>query len=219
VFVISAPSGGGKTTLAGQILNAMPDVERSVSMTTRPPREGERDGRDYFFVSEKAFEAVRKKKGFLEHARVFGQSYGTPNAFVDTQRRRGKDILLLIDVQGARQVQKNLKDAIRVFVMPPSMEELRRRLENRSTDAPEEIQRRLKIAKREMREAGQFDYVVVNLDLAKAVDELRAIIIAERLKVTTSRRHREAAAGGRGDLQEYRSSVRLLRRRGGASPQ
>ena len=183
VFVVSAPSGGGKTTLAGQILNAMPDVERSVSMTTRPPRDGERDGRDYFFVSEKAFAAVSRKNGFLEHAKVFGQSYGTPRAFVESQRRQGKDVLLLIDVQGARQVKKNLKDAIRVFVMPPSVEELRRRLEKRSTDAPEEISRRLKIAKREMREASQYDYVVFNLDLAKAVDELRAIIIAERLKV------------------------------------
>lgn len=183
VFVISAPSGGGKTTLAGQILNAMPDVERSVSMTTRPPREGERDGRDYFFVSQKAFEAVRRKNGFLEHATVFGQSYGTPRAFVESRRRQGKDVLLLIDVQGARQVKENLKSAIRVFVLPPSLEELRRRLENRSTDAPEEISRRLRIARSEMREASQYDYVVLNLDLAKAVDELRAIILAERLKV------------------------------------
>lgn len=183
VFVISAPSGGGKTTLAGQILNAMPDVERSVSMTTRPPRDGERDGRDYFFISEKDFEATAAKDGFLEHAKVFGQSYGTPRAFVENQRRQGKDVLLLIDVQGARQVKRNLKDAIRVFVLPPSMEELKRRLENRSTDAPEEIQRRLKIAAREMREASKYDYVVLNLDLAKAVDELRAIILAERLKV------------------------------------
>lgn len=183
VFVISAPSGGGKTTLAGQILNAMPDVERSVSMTTRPPRDGERDGRDYFFVDPKTFEKVKREKGFLEHATVFGQSYGTPRAFVDSRRRQGKDVLLLIDVQGADQVKRNLKEAIRVFVMPPSMEELRRRLLNRSTDAPEEIQRRLKIAKREMREATQYDYVVLNLDLAKAVDELRAIILSERLKV------------------------------------
>lgn len=187
VFVISAPSGGGKTTLAGQILNAMPDVERSVSMTTRPPREGERDGRDYFFVSEAAFEAVRRKKGFLEHATVFNRSYGTPRAFVQSQRKQGKDVLLLIDVQGARQVKENLKDAIQVFVMPPSIEELRRRLEKRAADAPEEIQRRLAIAKREMREASQYDYVVLNLDLAKAVDELRAIIIAERLKVKKSK--------------------------------
>lgn len=183
VFVISAPSGGGKTTLAGQILNAMPDVERSVSMTTRPPRDGERDGRDYFFVDPKTFGRVKQEKGFLEHATVFGQSYGTPRAFVDSRRRHGKDVLLLIDVQGADQVKRNLKDAIRVFVMPPSMEELRRRLLNRSTDAPEEIQRRLKIARREMRQASQYDYVVLNLDLAKAVDELRAIILAERLKV------------------------------------
>lgn len=188
VFVISAPSGGGKTTLAGQILNAMPDVERSVSMTTRPPREGERDGRDYFFVSEKQFAAVSRKKGFLEHATVFGQSYGTPRAFVESRRRQGKDVLLLIDVQGARQVAKNMKEAIRVFVLPPSIQELRRRLENRSTDAADEIQKRLRIAKSEMREASQYDYVVLNLDLAKAVDELRAIILAERLKVKPARR-------------------------------
>ncbi len=187
VFVISAPSGGGKTTLAGQILNAMPDVERSVSMTTRPPRDGERDGRDYFFIDANTFERVKHEKGFLEHATVFGQSYGTPRAFVESRRRQGKDVLLLIDVQGADQVKRNLKDAIRVFVMPPSMEELRRRLLNRSTDAPEEIQRRLKIAKREMREASKYDYVVLNLDLAKAVDELRAIIIAERLKVKSKK--------------------------------
>jgi guanylate kinase len=187
VFVVSAPSGGGKTTLAGQILNAMPDVERSVSMTTRPPRDGEVNGRDYFFVTEKEFELVSRKKGFLESAEVFGQSYGTPRAFVENQRRQGKDVLLLIDVQGARQVKKNLKEAIQVFVMPPSIEELRRRLVKRSTDAPEEILRRLKIAAREMREASQYDYVVFNLDLAKAVDELRAIIIAERLKVSSGR--------------------------------
>jgi guanylate kinase len=183
VFVISAPSGGGKTTLAGQILNAMPDVERSVSMTTREPRDGERNGRDYFFVTQKEFDWIKGKKGFLEHATVFGRSYGTPRAFVEQQRKQGKDVLLLIDVQGARQVKQNLKEAIQVFVLPPSLDELRRRLENRSTDAPEEIKRRLKIAASEMREAGQYDYVVVNLDLAKAVDELRAIIIAERLKV------------------------------------
>ncbi len=195
VFVISAPSGGGKTTLAGQILNAMPDVERSVSMTTRPPRDGERNGRDYFFVNEKEFKWIQAKKGFLEHATVFGQSYGTPRAFVEDQRRRGKDVLLLIDVQGARQVKENLHDAIRIFVLPPSLDELRRRLENRSTDAPEEIKRRLKIAASEIREAGQYDYVVVNLELAKAVDELRAIIIAERLKVKPAR-HRSSAARG-----------------------
>lgn len=183
VFVISAPSGGGKTTLAGQILNAMPDVERSVSMTTRPPREGERDGRDYFFATRDEFDAIAERNGFLEYATVFGQSYGTPRAFVEKQRAQGKDVLLLIDVQGARQVKKNLKEAIRVFVMPPSVEELKRRLEKRQTDSAEEIQRRLKIAKREMREAKKYDYVVLNLDLAKAIDELRAIILAERLKV------------------------------------
>lgn len=183
LFVVSSPSGGGKTTLGNIILKSLPALTRSISMTTRLPRNGERHGRDYFFTTAAEFLRLRKKKGFLESANVFGKLYGTPLAFVESKRRQGKDVLLLIDVQGAKQVKRHCGEAVLVFVMPPSLKELKTRLKKRSTDSPREILKRLKIAKQEIAQAKRYDYVVVNKNLKNAAAELKTIIRAERLRV------------------------------------
>jgi guanylate kinase len=182
LFVLSSPSGGGKTTLGKHLLKQMPRLVRSVSMTTRPPRKGEKDKRDYFFVNENQFAQLKKKKGFLEDARVFGYAYGTPQNYVAKELTRGNDVLLLIDVQGALQVKKQCRNAILVFVEPPSLKELKLRLVKRSTDKAESIRLRLKMAEREMQYRRHYNYVVKNKDLKHAINEIEAIFIAERLK-------------------------------------
>lgn len=182
VFVISSPSGGGKTTLGEHLLSSMKSVSRSVSMTTRPKRRGEVNGRDYFFVTPKEFKKKLKKNEFIEHAAVFGRYYGTPRSYVQKITARGRDILLLIDVQGARQIRKRLPDSVHIFVLPPSMAELKRRLKKRATDSPGEIKKRLLISKKEIKQAHKFDYIVVNKNLTKALREIKAIIAANTLK-------------------------------------
>lgn len=182
IFVISSPSGGGKTTLAECALKKIDGIERSVSMTTRPPRGGERDGRDYYFVAESKFKSLIRNKAFLEYARVFGRYYGTPKARVQKRLAQGSDLLLLIDVQGGRSVKKNVPKAVLIFLMPPSVEVLRKRLLKRSTDSEAEITKRLKLARREMAQAKIYDYILTNQSIEELAEELRSIVTAERLR-------------------------------------
>lgn len=183
LFIISAPSGCGKTTLCNSLLKRMPGLTRSVSLTTRPPRENERNGRDYFFVTKKEFEKKVKRKNLLEWAVNFGSYYGTPKAKVLRLLQKGKDVVLLIDVKGAMKVKKLYAKGVFIFILPPSISDLRRRLRKRKTDSSREISKRIKIAKREISYLPKYTYTIVNDNLKKAIDRLKAIIIAERCKV------------------------------------
>ncbi|MDO4383261.1 MAG: guanylate kinase [Eubacteriales bacterium] len=182
LFVISGPSGTGKGTICKEILNIC-DLKLSVSMTTRNPREGEQNGRDYFFVTKEQFEENIANGNLLEYANVYGNMYGTPKDAVIRQLERGKNVLLEIDVQGALKVKKAMDEAILIFLLPPSMEILRERLSGRGTDSEEAIERRSQEALNEIRLLGEYDYYVVNDDLTEAVSEVSAIILAEGRKV------------------------------------
>ena len=190
LFIVSAPSGAGKTTLIKKLLKIFPEIALSVSCTTRSQRPGERTGRDYHFVSEKRFAAVRARRGFAEWARVHGALYGTPRAPLERAMRRGRDMLLDIDVQGARKIKRLYPDAVSIFVMPPSWRVLEERLAGRGTDGRGTIRRRLENARREIREIVRYDYVVVNSDLAAAVESAKAIVTAERQRVSRRVRSR-----------------------------
>ena len=179
LFVITGPSGCGKSTLIKKVRRSLGDLEFSVSHTTRAPRPSEKDGLDYHFITEKAFERMVREKRFVEWARVHGHLYGTSRAEVDRKSRR-RDVVLDIDVQGARQVRARVPGAVHVFIMPPVAGELRRRLERRHEDSPEAVERRLRNARAEIRAFDEFDYVVVNDDLAKAAADLKAVIVASR---------------------------------------
>jgi guanylate kinase len=186
VFIISAPSGSGKTTLTNEILKLVPDLRFSISYTTRKPRGSETDGREYRFVSRDTFEEMIQNCEFLEHARVFGNYYGTARSFLDQARAENKDLLLDIDVQGAAQVKQRLPEAVSVFILPPSREVLEQRLRNRSqaenVHSAEVIQRRLEGAGKEIENYPSYDYILVNDRLEKSIDKLQAVITAERLK-------------------------------------
>ncbi len=179
-IVISSPSGGGKTTLVHRILADMPKAAYSVSVTTRPPRSGERNGRDYYFVSKAAFERMVRKRELAEWAGVHGHCYGTPRKFLDAKISLGYFPLLDIDVQGALQLKKKYPDGVYIFLIPPTLRELSRRLRERHTDSPEDIKRRLAAAKRELAVAQNYDYVVLNDDLDAAVERVKTILEAER---------------------------------------
>ena len=181
LFVVSGPSGCGKSTLIKKVRRSLGDLGFSVSHTTRPPRPSEKDGVDYHFVPEKTFERMVREERFVEHARVHGHLYGTSRAEVERKGRRG-DVVLDIDVQGARQVRSRLPGAVLIFVMPPVAGELRRRLERRREDSPEAVERRLRDARAEIRAYDEFDFVVVNDDLARAAADLKAVIVASRHK-------------------------------------
>ena len=183
LFVLSAPSGSGKTTLMEELLKADPRLVRSVSMTTRSPRPGERHGREYFFVTPAQFAQERRRRGLIEFAQVLNHWYGTPRRFVDAARRRGRGVLLGIDVQGARTLRQSGYPAVTIFIEPPGLAVLRQRLQRRGTEAPPQIQARLALARRELRCVSEYDYVVVNDRLSVAVAQLQAIITAERCRV------------------------------------
>jgi len=174
--VISAPSGSGKTSLANRALEEIPKLRFSVSHTTRKPRPGERDRVEYIFVSEKEFEEMIGQGTFLEHARVYGNYYGTSRAFVDEQLSVGYDVLLDLDVQGAAQVKKSYPEAILVFVFPPSLEVLKTRLKNRGLDDPSIIDKRLRIAKKEIQRYTDYQYVIINREIEESLVELKSII-------------------------------------------
>lgn len=179
LFVISGPSGCGKSTLIRKVRRSLGDLEFSVSHTTRPARPSEKDGVDYHFVPEKTFERMVRGRRFVEWARVHGHLYGTSRAELDRKDRRA-DLVLDIDVQGAGQIRSRISGAVFIFIMPPVAGELRRRLVRRREDSPEAVERRFRDARAEIRAYDEFDYVVVNDDLAKAAADLEAVIVASR---------------------------------------
>jgi len=176
LYVVSAPSGGGKTSLINALLKRDNRVALSVSHTTRSPRPGEIDGTHYYFVDEDAFECLVRRGAFLEHARVFDHFYGTGREAVEHQLAEGFDVLLDIDWQGARQVRESFPAARSVFILPPSMEALRQRLVGRGQDSEEVIERRMNAARAEISHAGEFDFLIVNDDFEEAVADLHAIV-------------------------------------------
>lgn len=180
LFVLSSPSGGGKTTVARHVIAQLSWVTRSISVTTRPRRADEREGRDYHFVSRATFLRDRARRAYLEWAKVHEHFYATPWRPVQQQLARGRDVVLVIDVQGAAQVKRRVPSSISVFLLPPSWAALARRLRQRATEDAATISRRLRVARREVASARQYDYVVVNDHLSQAVHELAAIITAER---------------------------------------
>jgi guanylate kinase len=186
LFVVTAPSGAGKTTLTRALLAADPDLRFSVSFTTRAPRAGEQDGRDYFFVDHARFEAMIAASELLEYAKVFDNYYGTGRAQVEAHTREGRNVLLDIDWQGARQVRERMPESVTVFIMPPSLAELERRLRGRGTDSDEVIARRLAQARSDMGHWDEFDYVVVNDDVARATEALRAVVARRNTADRTS---------------------------------
>jgi guanylate kinase len=187
LFIVSAPSGAGKTTLVERVVDETPHLKMSRSYTSRPARQGEIDGVDYNFVTRPRFEEMVAAGEFLEWADVFGNLYGTSNA--DTRRvlAAGEDVVLVIDVQGARKVRRRGVEAITVFMMPPSYAALEQRLRGRSKDSEEAIQRRLEVAREEVASFEEYDFIVINDELSPAVDRLRAIVLAERARLKRMR--------------------------------
>jgi guanylate kinase len=182
LFIISAPSGTGKTTLCKQIAAGVPGIWHSVSYTTRQPRPGEEHGREYFFIEEKIFQDMVAKNEFIEYAHVYGNWYGTPRKALMDKMEQGIDVLLEIDVQGALQIKKKVQDAVYIFILPPSMEILRTRLQGRASDTPEEIMRRLQKVKEEVWSFREYYYIVRNDNLDQSLKELQSVFLAERLK-------------------------------------
>jgi len=187
LFVVSAPSGTGKTTLVDRLIQEVPGLERSRSYTSRAIRAGELDEVDYNFRSRDAFEAMVRDDAFLEWADVFGHCYGTARRDTEARLAAGVDLVLVIDVQGARQVRERLPNTVAIFVLPPSFEVLERRLRGRSKDSEPAIARRLATARTEVSAAREYDYVVVNDDLDRCAGEMAAIVTAERAKLSRRR--------------------------------
>ena len=182
LFIVTAPSGAGKTTLVSGLLERDPQVRLSVSYTTRAPRAGEVNGQHYHFIAAPGFRALRDKGEFLEWAEVHNNYYGTSKRWLEEQTRAGRDILLEIDWQGAQQVRKVFPKAVGVFILPPSVEELERRLRGRGTDSEDVIARRVLAARGEMRHVAEFDYVIINENLPTAIEDLVAVVRASRLR-------------------------------------
>ena len=182
LFVVAAPSGGGKTSLTRALLESEPKILLSVSYTTRSPRPGETDGVDYHFVAPKRFEELKAAGEFLEHAQVHGNWYATSAIWLKRQIDAGQDVLLEIDWQGAAQVRKLIPASVHIFILPPSLASLEERLVRRGQDDSQTIARRLNAAREEMRHCGEFDYVIMNQEFASALEDLRAIVRASRLR-------------------------------------
>ena len=184
LIVISGASGTGKGTVCKKILSDLPEVAYSISATTRAPRPGEVDGKEYYFLSVAEFKNWIADGKFLEHAEVYGNFYGTPLNKIEERLNRGEDILLEIDVQGALNVKRKCPEGVYIFLLPPSLEELKRRIEGRGTETPESLSRRMKNALAEINVGLEYDYVVVNDSIENAVEKIKAILTAERLKVS-----------------------------------
>jgi guanylate kinase len=182
VFVVAAPSGAGKSSLVNALLKQDPSIRLSISFTTRAPRPGEAHEREYYFVSREEFAACKARGEFLETAEVHGNWYGTSRLWIEQQLGGGNDVLLEIDWQGAQQVRRHFATTVGVFILPPSMEALRARLDQRGQDRPDVIERRLNAARGEMAHASEFDYVIVNERFEQALAELAAIVTATRLR-------------------------------------
>jgi guanylate kinase len=209
VYIISAPSGSGKSTLVNELRKAVSNLEFSVSYTTRPPRGSEHDGHEYFFITRPEFERLLAEDALLEYADVFGNYYGTAKRFLEGAHQRGHDLLLDIDVQGERQVKQQLPDAVSIFILPPTRKELERRLRRRSQAegmlSEDVIHKRLATAAKEIENYRNYDYILVNDQLEPSIDELKAIVLAERVGraggphspeeekwLVTAERHRQA---------------------------
>lgn len=192
LFVVAAPSGAGKSSLVKALMELDSRVQLSVSHTTRPPRGQERHGREYFFVSQAEFDAMVLSEAFLEWAHVHGQRYGTSKKAIEDRIAQGADVILEIDFQGALQIKKIFANAVLIFILPPSWEELRSRLERRGEDSPEVIELRLKNAALEMAQAREFDFVIINELFERALFDLKAVVHAQRLKFAAQRRARAA---------------------------
>ena len=192
LFVMAAPSGAGKTTLTRMLLAADPAIRLSISYTTRPPRPGEQNGREYHFIDVPRFESMREAGDFLEWAHVHGNYYGTSKRWIVEQRAQGHDVLLEIDWQGAQQVRKAFSDPVGIFILPPSVEALRERLVGRGQDSDEVIARRVAAARAEMSHVGEFDYVIINNDLARALADLQTVVGAARLSCAAQQANHSA---------------------------
>lgn len=182
LFVVSAPSGAGKTSLVSALLNINPQIDLSVSYTTRDPRPGEQDGRDYHFVSREIFLAMAKRGEFLESAEVYGNLYGTSQTWISQENAKGRDILLEIDWQGAAQVRRLFPECISIFVLPPSLEALEQRLKGRGKDNNEVIARRMAAVREDVAHVAEFDYVIINDNLNEALRELNAVVLSAKLR-------------------------------------
>lgn len=183
MLVLSSPSGAGKTTLSRRLLEADSEIDMSVSATTRKPRPGEVEGKDYYFLSTEDFGIMRNRDEFLEHAKVFGNYYGTPKEPVETALAQGRDVLFDIDWQGTQQLDETAQDdLVKVFILPPSAQELERRLEKRAQDPAEVVAERMAKASDEISHYQEYDYIIINESMDKAFAELQAILRAERLK-------------------------------------
>ncbi len=183
IFVVSSPSGGGKTSIVIGAVESVPNLKRSVSCTTRPPRPGERDLVDYVFLDRPEFERRIAEDRLLEWAEVYGNLYGTPADSIQENRAKGIDTIMAIEIQGARSVSRKFREAVTIFIQPPSLELLENRLRERKADSEEVIERRLQHAKSELAWRNEYDYTIVNHDLEHSVAELKSIIIAERRRV------------------------------------
>jgi len=182
LFIISAPSGAGKTTLCKEVVDILPNLRHSVSYTTRPFRPGEVPGRDYFFVSPDEFEKMITAGEFAEWAEVHGNFYGTAIKTLEECRDLGIDVIMDIDCQGARQLKERCREGVFIFILPPSFHELRRRLDMRNSDSDEVKERRIRAAAEEIKEARWYDYIIVNDVYSKAVEELKSVLIAEQCR-------------------------------------
>jgi guanylate kinase len=188
LYIISAPSGAGKSSLVRAIVHKLADVVVSVSHTTRPMREGEVDGQDYHFIDVSRFSAMVEQGDFLEHAQVFGNYYGTSKQSIEAQLLSGKDVILEIDWQGARQIRQRMNDSKSVYILPPSISALKQRLSNRGQDTDEVIDARMREAVSEMSHYGEFDYIVINDDFDEATEQLASIFVCNRMLLDNQQR-------------------------------
>jgi len=182
VYIVSAPSGSGKSTLVNVLFTVVDHLDFSISYTTRPPRGSEKNGKEYFFVTNGEFQAMIAADEFLEYADVFGKYYGTARRFLREAESAGNDLLLDIDVQGAAQVKQKMPEAVSIFILPPSRKELEWRLRNRGENSKDDVDRRLDTARREIEQYSRYDYILVNDQLERATDELKAIVLGERVQ-------------------------------------
>jgi len=183
LYVVSAPSGAGKTSLCRAITDTLENLTHSISYTTRKPRNGEIDGRDYHFVSQDRFQSMIHAGDFAEWAEVHSNLYGTSRRMLDDMISKGIDIILDIDTQGAKQIKRNFNSAVFIFIMPPSLDILEERLRNRKSDREDEIKKRMSRARDEIKDYALYDYIVVNRDFERALTELRSVVIAERCRI------------------------------------
>ena len=191
IIVVSGPSGAGKSSVVFKAIEGRSDMCFSISATTRSPRPGEKDGREYFFVDRDSFLGMVERGELLEHAEYVSNYYGTPKAYVENKIAEGMNVILDIEVQGAGQVNKKVPDAVKIFIVPPSLEELRRRLEGRKTETAQTIEARLQRARQEYKEAVFYDYIIINDDLELAAKEFAAIITAEKCREEYRRHYLE----------------------------